>query len=138
MATSNIQLRAARGGQVRGRANQRARWYLAVGILGGALLLALAVGIAARQAASTPAVAEAPAAIVPGNAAAGVSYRLSGPNELETDTTGAVPANGAPNLYRVSAPNETDPDGTVPSGAAPASYPPYRLSPPNEQEPSGP
>jgi hypothetical protein len=135
MATNMIQQPTRRAGQGQSRVNQRAKRYLLVGILGGAILLALAVGIAVRQGSDAQAVADAPVAVAPGNAAVGASYRLSAPNELDTDTTGAIPANSAPTVYRVSAPNETDPDGTFSSGATSTSYAPYRVSAPNEQEP---
>jgi hypothetical protein len=138
MATNITQQTTGRADQVQSRANRRLMRFLSVSLLGGALLLALAVGIAARQGADTQAVAEAPAAVVPGNAAVGLPYRLSSPNELDTETTGAIPANSAPTVYRVSFPNETNPDDTFFGGAASTSYAPYRVSAPNEQEPSVP
>ncbi len=139
MATNSIQQTAGRAGQGPGRVNRRAKRYLTVGILGGAILLALAVGLAVRQSADTQAVAEAPAAVVPGNAAVGGSYRLSGPNELNTDTTGAIPANSAPAAYQLSLPNEANPDGTITNSVVPANSAPavYRVSFPNESTPDG-
>jgi hypothetical protein len=164
MATNIIQQTTGRAGQ--GRVSQRAKRFFMVGIFGGAILLALAVGLAARRGADTQAVSEAPAAVAPSNPAVGVPFRLSSPNELDIDSTGAIPANSAPVLYqvsfpnesnlngtvtnsaipatsapaayRLSLPNESNPEGTISSGAAPASYAPYHLSYPNEQNPETP
>jgi hypothetical protein len=132
MATNIIQQTTGRAGQ--GRVSQRAKRFFMVGILGAAILLALAVGLAARQGADTRAVSEAPAAVAPSNPAFGVPFRLSAPNELDTDTTGTIPANSAPVVYQVSFPNESNPDGTISSPG----YPPYNLSYPNEQHPETP
>ena len=78
-----------------------------------------------------------PAAAVPADVATGGQYRLSAPNELDPDGSGAITASSGPAVYRVSAPNEADPDGAFSGGAAPTSSPAYRVSPPNEQNPSG-
>ncbi len=94
MATNIIQQTSGRAGQ--GRASQRAKRFFMVGILGSAILLALAVGLAAQQSANTQAVSEAPAAVAPSNPATGVSYRASAPNESRSrrrrSCGGAFPA----------------------------------------------
>ena len=137
MATNIIQQTTGRAGQ--GRVSQRAKQFFMVGILGGAILLSLAVGLAARQSSDTRAVSEAPAAVAPSNPAVGVRYRLSSPNGLDTDSTGAIPANSAPVVYQVSFPNESNPDGTVTSNTIPVISAPavYRVSFPNESNPDG-
>ena len=103
--------RMMRGGNTMNHAWQR---YLAVGVLGAALLLGLAAGLVARRATT-------PAAAVP--AAQGVAVPVDPPGASD-------PA------YRLSAPNEQDPQDSSSGGAVPANRPAYRLSPPNESDPT--
>jgi hypothetical protein len=138
MATHSKSERTARAGQGGGEVNQTAKWFLMIGILGTALVLAFVAAVATKQGgSSTSAVSAVPAAAAPANVATGGQYRLSAPNELDPDGSGAISVSTGPAAYRVSAPNEADPDGAFSGGAAPTSYPPYRVSPPNEQQPSG-
>ena len=128
-------------GTARDRGTVKAKWYLAIGILGVAILLALAA-LLARQA--DPPMTSSPAdqgVAVPANTGGSVpaNYRTSPPNELEAEGgVSGLPAIGGSASYRVSGPNELDPEGTVSGGAAAASQPAYRVSPPNEQDPAGP
>jgi hypothetical protein len=139
MATNIIQQTAGRTGQGQSRVSQRAKRFFILGILGGSILLALALGLAVQQGADTQAQSAAPVAVAPSNPATGVSFRVSSPNELDTDTTGAIPANNAPVVYQVSFPNESNPDSTVSSSVILASSAPavYRVSFPNESNSDG-
>ena len=140
MAILSKSERTARSGHGGDKVNRTAKWFLMIGILGTSLALAIVavvIGVATQGGSSTTAVSAVPAAAVPANVATGGQYRLSAPNELDPDGSGAIPASSGPAVYRVSAPNEANPDGAFSGGAAPASHPTYRVSPPNEQHPSG-
>jgi hypothetical protein len=115
MAALDTAERPARAGRGGGVVKHTAKWYLALGILGVALVLGLAAGVAAARGGS-------PAASVPDAAA------VSAPGDAATG--------GAP--YRLSPPNETDTENTGAAGLAPERGAPYRVSPPNEQDPAGP
>ncbi len=132
MAILSKSERTARTGQGGGKVNRTAKWFLMISILGTALALAFVASVATQGGSSTGAVSA-----VPADVAIGGQYRLSSPNELDPDGSGAIPVSNGPAVYRVSAPNEADPDGAFSGGAAPASHPAYRVSPPNEQNPSG-
>ncbi len=136
MAILSKSERTVRTGQGGGKVNRTAKWFLMISILGTTLALAFVASVATRDGSSTSAGSAVPAAAVPANVSTGGQYRLSAPNELDPDGSGAIPASNGPAGYRVSAPNEADPDGTFSGGAAPTSYPAYRVSPPNEQQPS--
>ncbi len=132
MAILSKSERTARTGQGGGKVNQTAKWFLMISILGTTLALAFVASVATRGGSSTSSVSA-----VPANVATGGQYRLSSPNELDPDGSGAITASNGPAVYRVSGPNEADPDGAFSGGAATTSSPAYRVSPPNEQNPSG-
>jgi hypothetical protein len=149
--------RATRMGRGGDTVKHGAKRYLAIGLLGVALVLGLAAGVAAARgggpAASVPdaATGGAPYGLSPPNetdtdggagiglATGGGGYRVSPPNESDTgDGAGALRAGEARGVYHLSPPNETDPGSTGAAGAAPEPSAPYRVSPPNEQDPAGP
>jgi hypothetical protein len=136
MAILSKSERTAGTGQGGGKVNRTAKWFLMISILGTALALAFVASVATRDSSSTSAVSAVPAA-APADVATGGQYRLSSPNELDPDGSGAITASNGPAVYRVSAPNEADPDGAFSGGAATTGSPAYRVSPPNEQNPSG-
>ena len=137
MAILSKSERTARTGQGGGKVNQTAKWFLMIGILGTALVLAFLIGVATQVGSSTSAVSAVPAAAAPADVATGGQYRLSSPNELDPEGSAAISVSNGPAVYRVSAPNEADPAGAFSGGVAPTSYPAYRVSPPNAQNPSG-